>query len=377
MRIAWITAAPISAIVGGGATYSRSVFRVFEGLPQTPRLIEVPLRSRPMRLGHKLEQGMAFARASLSKLPAKAKFQMPCGAVRALRRKIAAIEPDIAVLGSADLLPCRAALDGVPFVLIAHNVEQQLYEDQVRAAMDRFRFGPAAWWLSRDLAKLRRMETEGVRAANLIIAVSRNDADTLQELGARSPVFVLPPTFPGPLPDHPRPAVERPLKLALVAKMTWWPNRKAVDWLAREVMTRLPSGTAELHLYGPGSERIADRKSGVFGHGFVPDLREVWRAGHIAVCPVHQGGGVNVKVAEAIFNGSPILATPHGLRGLPAMISDPAVAVRGSSAEWIDFLQSNDAEDLASRTPKAETRMLFADSAYVAPLGDALARSHS
>lgn len=370
MRIAWISSEPAAGEVGGGGAYNRTVLRLLAAATPVGDVIEIPLYpARPER-PHRLRQAIALFRSVLSRTPAKSLFHIPAGGIRAVADRLAEIDPDLVVISSANLLPCREAIGTRPFILVAHNIEQKLYADQVANATRRF--PPAGWFLRRDLARLRAMENKGIRDAALVIAISSQDAEFLDSLGPANPPFVLPPLFPGPLPSHDRPTPARPLRLALTAKMSWWPNRMGCDWLVREVLSRLPAGVAELHLYGPGSDSMGYPEEIVKAHGFVENLSTVWRDNHIAVCPIHQGSGVNVKFVEAVFNGMPVLATRFGVRGLPPLDGDPAIHLCVTADEWIDFLRSGEAERFAQRTPREETRHLFSDAPYVAPLAEAL-----
>lgn len=370
MRIAWISGEPAANAVGGGGTYNRTVLRLLSAIPAVREVVEIPLHpARPVQ-PHRLRQAMALLRSVFSRLPAKALFHIPIGGLRTVSDRLAESDPDIVVISSADLLPCRQAIGSRPFILVAHNIEQKLYGDQVANAARRLPL--AGWFLRRDLARLRAMEDSGARDAALVIAISLEDAAFLEGRGTARPPFALPPLFPGPLPSHDRAPPARPLRLALMARMSWWPNRMGCDWLVHEVLSRLPEGVAELHLYGPGSDRMGYPGNIVKGHGFVEDLAEVWRDNHIAICPIHQGSGVNVKLAESVFNGMPLLTTPHGARGLPPLDSDPAVRIVESAEDWISFLCSGEAVDFARQTPAAGTRLLFADETYSRRLNDAV-----
>lgn len=370
MRIAWISSEPTERAIGGGGAYNRTVQRLLAAIPAVGDVIEVPLRPARPAQPHRLRQAIALLRSIFSRIPAKAMFHIPVGAIRMVADRLTKTDSDVVVISAADLLPCREAIGDRPFILIAHNIEQKLYADQITQAARRFT--PLGWFLGKDLAKLRAMENRGIRDAALVIAISLEDAAFFGRRGPARPVFVLPPLFPGPLPDHGKATPRHPLRLALMAKMSWWPNRMGCDWLVHEVLSRLPEGVAELHLYGPGSDTIGYPGNIVKAHGFVENLAEVWRDNHIAVCPIHQGSGVNVKLAESVFNGMPLLTTLYGARGLPPLSGDPAVKIIETAEDWIAFLCSDDAMELARITPMAETRLLFSDETYSGPLAETI-----
>lgn len=373
MKIAWITHAPTASGHGGGATYNRAVYRLLSSMPGPCEVIEIPLRDTSPRMPHRLRQALSFARAAFSTYPAKAMFYMPPGILPRLAAHLTAAGPDLVVISSTDLLFCRAATDGIPTAVVAHNVEQALYANQVETAARRF--PPAGPILRADLRKLQEMETDGLTAADLIVAISTEDAAWFERHGITTPVFILPPTFPGPLPDHSRPPARRPLRLAFVAKLSWWPNRIGCNWLIRGVLAKLPPGVAELNIYGPGSENMNNPAAGITGHGFVDRLEDVWSNNHIAVCPIDQGSGVNVKFVESLVNGMPILTTSFGGRGLPPTDRDPAIRICDGARAWIDFLLSDEAELLAGLTPAEDTRRLFLDETYREPFAKAIAQA--
>lgn len=366
MKIALITRAPVALEYGGAATYNRAICRLLTQLPGGAEVTEIPIRDKPSSTPHRLRQVLSLARATLSSHSAKALFNLPPGILPRLERRIAAASPDLVVISSADLLFCRAVTGKVPTAVVTHNVEQVLYARQIEAEARRVPL--VQQFLRADLKKLRHMETEGLKAASLIIAISTVDAAWFKNHGISTPVFVMPPTIPGPLPIPRRPPAALPLRLALIAKLSWWPNRLGCEWLMQEILAKLPPGTAELNVYGPGSEAINAPSRGVNGHGFVDRLEDVWTNNHISVCPVDQGSGVNVKLVESLVNGIPVLTTSFGVRGLPLIAHDPAVHICDGANAWIEYLRSAEALALAGRTPDDVTRNLFLDETYLGPL---------
>ncbi len=372
MRIAWISPEPTSAGQGGAGVYNRGILRILAAIPDVSEVVEIPLRPRPSPLPHIARQILSLVRSIFSHYPAKIMFHMPPRARAKLSAGLARARPDLVVISSADMLFCRPMIGDLPYLVVAHNVEQELYREQVERALKRVPL--ARGFLVRDLEKVRRVETGGLRHAALVIAISGEDVRFFEGLGIATPFFVMPPTFPGPLPAHARPDPARPLRLAFVAKLSWWPNRRGCEWLIREVMAKLPPGVAELHIYGVGSEAFSDPSAQAFGHGFVDDLNQVWRDNHIALCPIELGSGMNVKLVESLVNGMPTLTTPFGVRGMPAADSDPAIAVRDGAPAWIEFLRSSEAETFATLCPRSATREPFLDETHVGRLGDAITR---
>jgi glycosyltransferase involved in cell wall biosynthesis len=104
----------------------------------------------------------------------------------------------------------------------------------------------------------------------------------------------------------------------------------------------------QLHLFGKDSDRIAPNHPSIQRHGYVADLAEVWGACDFMICPVISGGGVSVKVAEALYNGMPLVGSRLSARGLP-LDPDPSIVLLDGAEDWIQFLNSG-AQGLAGRT---------------------------
>jgi glycosyltransferase involved in cell wall biosynthesis len=55
---------------------------------------------------------------------------------------------------------------------------------------------------------------------------------------------------------------------------------------------------------------------GVTVHGYLPEVKDIVSASRVLVVPLFIGGGVRVKLLEAMAEGRPFVATPVGALGL-------------------------------------------------------------
>jgi glycosyltransferase involved in cell wall biosynthesis len=60
--------------------------------------------------------------------------------------------------------------------------------------------------------------------------------------------------------------------------------------------------------------------SGIVALGFVEDLTDLYRECRLFVAPLPEGGGIKIKILEAMARGIPVVTTPIGAEG----IVDPA-----------------------------------------------------
>lgn len=119
--------------------------------------------------------------------------------------------------------------------------------------------------------------------------------------------------------------------------MDWWPNAEAAKWLLEELAPVLDE-CFELHLYGKGSDKLVPVGGRVFLHGFVQDIQQVWHDCFVSLAPLVHGGGVNIKVAESLYNGVPLVCTALSLRGLPDHFTGGSIAVERNPDAWANTL---------------------------------------
>jgi glycosyltransferase involved in cell wall biosynthesis len=323
---------------GGAWTVTRGLVELLgRALGDADVSVVVP----PEPVWRRVRQAACVAAAPWTGMPAKARFLYARAFREQVRRRLAGEHFDLVIINGSDLLWC---LDEVPprlpTLVIVHNCEAQLFTDQVATAVPR----GAHWLLRSEAARLRRFEVDGLRRVHAAIFLSESDA---ADFAAQLPgldYLVLPPQFSEPPARVPKDPSER-LDVGFLANFGWWPNRDGARWLTQHVLGRLPDDV-RLHLFGSGSARVCPADPRLVAHGFVNDLREVWRACDWMAIPIRYGAGVSVKAAESIYHGMPILSTSFGLRGLPAL-DHPQIIRRESAEEWVAFLSSSEARVLS------------------------------
>jgi hypothetical protein len=273
------------------------------------------------------------------------------------------------MLNGTDLLWLLPYLpDGMPRMLVAHNIEHQLFAAQIGANSTLPRL--AADVLRKDCERLRRYEAGGLRAMRNAIFLSPDDEACAKALSSELRTLTLPPIFDGP------PARRRVLapdddilNLGMLANFEWWPSRQGLDWFAREVLPQLSAGI-RLHLFGRGSVEAAPTDVRVVAHGRADSLDEVWSACDVMICPVLSGGGVSIKMAEAVYRGMPLIGTRFAARGLP-LVPHPSIVLLDDAAGWARYLNENGL-DLASQIVPTELSARFRIDRYAKAVSDFL-----
>jgi glycosyltransferase involved in cell wall biosynthesis len=98
------------------------------------------------------------------------------------------------------------------------------------------------------------------------------------------------------------------------------PNVDGLRWLLDEIWPKVRAQvpTAELRVAGPEcpAPGVALEAQGVHMVGFVDDIDAFFDQAAVSLGPYRFGGGVKIKVLEALARGCPVVATPVGAEGL-------------------------------------------------------------
>jgi glycosyltransferase involved in cell wall biosynthesis len=110
----------------------------------------------------------------------------------------------------------------------------------------------------------------------------------------------------------------------MIANFHYPPNVDAYRRLVREWLNPLLPTASRIIVAGFASETLP-RVPNVDVLGAVRSVEEFYDSVDVVVVPIERGGGMKVKVVEAMTYGVPVLATEHALAGLPEAIADEAV----------------------------------------------------
>ncbi len=211
-------------------------------------------------------------------------------------------------------------------VVLAHDAEfvKRAREEQVRRRNGGG--GLAAWRLGRE----SKREVETLRRCETILALTERDRrDFLEALGDgfRGEIRVLPVGFE--LPAVPEPAGSAFEKVAgsvsgrvgFLGSFKADFNLDALRYLLSEIWpaVRARKDSAELLVAGgelPAELRARGGVNGVRFLGYVEDLARFLGELGALVVPLRFGGGLRIRLVEALSVGVPVVATPVAVAGL-------------------------------------------------------------
>ena len=248
-------------------------------------------------------------------------------------------EVDLVHVEGFYLLQHVSAAMATPVVLAEQNVEFALWRQRSEAAADEVRRRAHF----REYRLTRQAEIAAWRRATACVAVTEEDRATMHRSVRGLDVRVVPDGA-----DHLQPAASRRRlpealgreapTLVYVGNFAYEPNLDAALHLCRDVFPRVARRVpdARLFLVGNGPPRvlhaIADSDERITVTGRVRSLAPYLERADVFVCPLRIGGGVKVKMLEALTHGKAIVATPVAAQGLASAVD--AVAVERDPAPF-------------------------------------------
>jgi glycosyltransferase involved in cell wall biosynthesis len=203
-------------------------------------------------------------------------------------------------------------------VLDAHNALWLLYKRLWRTMSA----GPRKWLLGRDWRLLKTYEGRLVREFDAVTAVIQNDKAALQEAaGEAVDIRVIPITIDT---DEVAPVTRQPgaSHILHIGTMYWPPNIDAVNWFVREVyhLIRQRRPDVQFDVVGsrpPGDLRVLNEAGlGINVTGYVKDPTPYRQQAAAMVVPLLAGGGMRVKILNALAEGIPVVSTTLGCEGI-------------------------------------------------------------
>jgi glycosyltransferase involved in cell wall biosynthesis len=203
----------------------------------------------------------------------------------------------------------------------AHNALWVLY----RRLAETMPPGLRRWLLERDWRLLRSYEGRVCRAFDAVTAVIPEDQAALAEAaGGPAEIHVIPITVDTDEEKRiPRePGADR---VVFAGTMYWPPNIDGVLWFAREVWPLIRAGRpgTEADVIGarPPEAVVAlgQDGSGLNVTGYVEALAPYLARTGVFIVPLRAGGGMRVKILNALAQGLPIVSTTLGCEGIQVM----------------------------------------------------------
>lgn len=224
-----------------------------------------------------------------------------------------------------------------PIVLRSHNVEFQIWERLAANEGNVFK----RTYLQSLTKKIRAWELDHLQDYDAIIPIASQDAEFYRNQGFKGPIRTINggvdlETF------HVTEEISHNYKVAFLGSLEWMPNVQGLHWFLNEIWPQLRSlePRLELHVAGknPSEELKALKVNGMIFHGEVHDAASFMESCHFFVVPLLSGGGMRLKVVEAMAMGRCVISTTIGAEGIDCKIGEE-ILLADDPADWVTVFQ--------------------------------------
>jgi polysaccharide biosynthesis protein PslH len=203
-------------------------------------------------------------------------------------------------------------------VYIAHNFETGVSAD---IAQD-FRGDPfRKVALHANAWKIASAERSLTRAANMIVTLTNDDADSLAPLSRSTANLVLSPGYDGPRAPNRQIGHATPRRVVIIDNYWWTPKQMNLSAFLEAADPILQRAGIGLDVVGEGPDSFRKswegRVKAARFHGFVDDLGKFLAARRMGLVVEQTGGGFKLKTLDYVFNRMPIAAIRGSMAGLP------------------------------------------------------------
>lgn len=213
---------------------------------------------------------------------------------------------DVVQIESPFMLPYARYVKNAKVVLRSLNVEFRIWEGLARNERNPLR----RFALQRVAASLRAFELREMNRVDAIVPISEEDARDFRSLGCTTPMHVVPcgVNLGQRMADGGQAGT-----VGFIGSLDYLPNQEAVKWILDVLWPRVLQRAPEARLSIAGSSPPEWLRAHAAP---VDDAQAFMREQSVIIAPLFSGGGMRIKVLEAMALGKPVVATTLGAGGI-------------------------------------------------------------
>lgn len=253
---------------------------------------------------------------------------------------------DIVQLEGLYLTPYIKAIrenSNAKIALRSHNIENEIWKRLHKNEKSFFK----KIYLKILSRRVERMEKKAINQYDFLIPITYRDAVEYQKIGNTNPSKVIQTGIPT---DEicTKLTVRKERRLYFLGSLDWLPNQEGILWFVKNVwpMFNQTIDHVEFHVAGRNAPDWFIKEinqNGIKFHGEVINAKLFAKQYDIMVVPLFSGGGMRVKIVEAMSLGKVVVTTPIGAEGLDIIPNYHAIVAEEPDdfATGIEVLMEN------------------------------------
>lgn len=229
-------------------------------------------------------------------------------------------KPDVVQMESiflASYLPYIREHGKVTTVLRLHNIEYQVWQRLAHQVKNL----PKKGYLNNLSKRIKNFEEAAWKDADVLLPITEVDAELVRYAGTNARIIVAP--FGIDMSSDNVQVVPEEWNGYHIGAMDWLPNAEAIDWFLKDVWPGLHKAVPEFRFYFAGRNMPESFKRlsipGINCMGEVENAEVFIADKKILIVPLHSGGGIRVKILEAMARGKVVISTTVGMQGINAV----------------------------------------------------------
>ncbi len=246
-----------------------------------------------------------------------------------LKEVLVSFKPDVVQVESVYLstyLPEIKKRSHALTILRIHNVEYQIWQGLARKTKNSIKQA----YLSNLAVRIRNFERDAWKEYDLLLPITEKDATVIARLEEIKNMVVVP--FSIDLDKIKRGGKEEKWVGYHIGAMDWIANREGIKWFIEHAWSKILRVAPGFEFYFAGrsmpDEFMHLNITGVHCLSEVSSAEEFIADKKILIVPLWSGGGIRVKILEAMAAGKIIITTPAGIKGIEAKAGEHFLLAR-------------------------------------------------
>lgn len=245
-----------------------------------------------------------------------------------LKEALVSFNPDVVQVESVYLstyLPAIREYSNAIKVLRMHNVEYQIWQGLSKKYKNRLK----QFYFNSLTERIRNFERAAWLEYDLLLPITEKDAYLVERLEEVKDLIIAPFSIDI---DKIKPGRNERWVGYHIGAMDWIPNRESIQWFLDRAWPKIHREMPDFEFYFAGRKMPEEFKSlklpGVHCLDEVQSAEDFIADKKILIVPIWTGGGIRVKILEAMAAGKIVITTASGIKGIEAKAGEHYLVAR-------------------------------------------------
>ncbi|WP_175400847.1 glycosyltransferase [Clostridium pasteurianum] len=225
---------------------------------------------------------------------------------------------DLIIIDIPEMILNCPVNNNIPKIITQHNIEFKVFQSIYKNSKNYIH--KAIFYI--EYIKMKRFEDK-IYKSNLINGftfISEKDAEVFQNMYNIKRYNITPQGYDVDFNNEKKITINDGCKIILfTGKMNYQPNVQAVEWFCTNIFPHIKEKVKNLKFYIVGKKPTDEVKKlandDIIVTGEVESVEPYIHKADLVVIPLKSGGGVKIKLFEALGNGKIVVTTSKGIEG--------------------------------------------------------------